>query len=590
MDPLTATRVYTMYPTAIEAPIIDIDKEDSETMPQWMDSVLNPKNRVDSYAPLRDPTWRMDGAEADGTRFFTIPNFALGKAPLRIDTYIPKRGETHESMSDILWSSSAMSVRSSRVKYLDISQYILRTLESWSSRQSNLQKLYMSMPFGSRIVLGNTGSDIKRLDVQLIPVYDIEQQWLSVKTLQAMWTLSPTSWPDIINIDDLRFIYQLHEAISLVHIAGKGQSKIFVFKSVLRELKYFYHELKMLLTIEQHRNIISRPLFLVTKKCRFGGKVGICGFILEYYPMGNLQDALSLNSGSQSPGIHDQLRWAEQLTSALIHIHSSPISFYANLKLINVVIDSSPGTSDSNAILIDFEQRSGCFSWSAPEINYIHYLEHLASFSLNPDTRHRYTNMLQSYLPCWKPLSIRERYLNPTYGYSTPWLALSHEEKESAQVFMLGKLLWCIFERIPSMSSCVTVETFREEPYDLLFPQFVRTPQPMRECIRKCTAGAPEWDERWPGVVRKGNKVCPIRKTSFSGEPESTMREAQEAGIEWWQEQIRDAVHFLAIRRSQRSMVVLAAEEEDKIAFMVQRPTLREVLTVIQKLVQVAIN
>jgi hypothetical protein len=590
MDHLTATRTNIMYPTGIEAPIINIDKEYSETLPQWMDSVLNPKNRVDSYTPVQDPTWRMDGAEADGARFFTIPNFALGKAPLRIDTCIPKPGKTHEPTSNILWPPSTMSVRSCLVKSLEISQYILRALESWSSQQSDLEKLYMSMPFGSRIVLGNTGGDIKRLNVQLIPVYDIEQQWLSVKTLQAMWTLSPTSWPDIIDIDDLGFIYQLHEAISLVHLVGKDPSRIFVFKSVLRELPYFYHELKILLTIEPHRNIISRPLFLVTKKCRFGGKVGLCGFILEYYPMGNLQDTLSWSSGSPLPSFHDQLRWAEQLTSALIHIHSSPIGFYANLKLINVVIDPSLGTSGSNAILIDFEQRSACFSWSPPEINYIHYLEHLASFSLNPDTRFRYTSMLQSYLPSWKPLSFRERYSNPPYGYSAPWLALSHEEKESAQVFMLGKLLWCIFERVPSMSSCVTTETFREEPYDILFPKFVRTPQPMRECIRKCTAGAPEWNERWPGVIRRANKIYPIGKTGFRGEPEGTIRETQEAGVEWWREQIRDAEHFLAIRKSQRSMVVLEAGDEDKIAFMVQRPTLHEVLTVIQKLVHVAVN
>ena len=118
-----------------------------------------------------------------------------------------------------------------------------------------------------------------------------------------------------------------------------------------------YSELNILLSMDPHPNIVSRLLYLVGKKCRLGSNVGICEFILEYHPLGNARDEV------------DQFRWARQITSALIHIRDGPSGFYSNLKLDNILLACRKNNLD--AILIDFEQCSGSYAWSPPEINYL---------------------------------------------------------------------------------------------------------------------------------------------------------------------------------------------------------------------------
>lgn len=41
-------------------------------------------------------------------------------------------------------------------------------------------------------------------------------------------------------------------------------------------------------------------------------------------------------------------------------------------------------------------------------------------------------------------------YDNPDHGYYNTWASLSSPEQEAAEVFMLGKVLWCIFEGVIS--------------------------------------------------------------------------------------------------------------------------------------------
>lgn len=108
----------------------------------------------------------------------------------------------------------------------------------------------------------------------------------------------------------------------------------------------------------------------------------------------------------------------------------------------------------------------------------------------------------------------------------------------------------------------------------------------IRDCIRKCTAGAPEWNGRWPGVVLRGNKLYPFEKTEADSEWVGTSREIQEAARTWWKEEIRQAEVFLGVRRRLRSGVVLEEELMKVLAFMKERPTLEEVAEALDKLSQ----
>ena len=583
MDPSIDLVLAIANPTRSESSHASRSKDDMTQVP-WNNSALNIQHRVDSLQPLPNPIWRVDGCEVDGAHYFVTPNFMLGRAPLQIDTYIPQRSSLPAALRDALQIDLAVFTSHGQVESLNISNYILRVLGAWSGKQRDFESRYISMPFGSRIVFNTVTSDIRAVDVQLVPNFDLERQWLSVSALENMWRLGAEGWPEIIKLEDLMFVRRLHETISLVQISPNGDAQQYIFKSVLRDFEYFYHELNVLLTLQPHPNIISRPLFVVVKKCRFGGKVGVCGFVLEYHPFGTLQTAISNLPSDPKLRLTSQLRWANQLVSALQHIQASPIQFYSNLKLSNVVMKSSAGGGDPlDAVLIDLEQRSGFFAWAAPEVRYVHVLEHLATFSMDAGRRSRYATLLRKYIPAWQPLNAKTPYRNPRHGYSFPWLALTPREREAAQVFMLGKLLWCIFEGVSSPGGCITIETFREEAREVTFPEFVRTPEGMRDCIRACTAGASEWEGRWFGVVRRGDKLYPLGKMDARHGKAVTVEEIEEAARKWWGEEINDAEEFLRTRMRLQLGDNEDGDIVDTFAFVRDRPSLKEVADMIEE-------
>jgi hypothetical protein len=581
MEPTAGMFHAVMYPTAAFVPTLppDLEPHSSLTGSQsWGNSYLNPKNRIDSLTPVQNPSWRIDGGEADGTRFFTVPSFAIGQPPLRIDTYIPDPADHAPELREILKASSAMQYESSHLANLSISQFILRILERWSRSNAQLETLYRTMPFGSRIVIDNICSDLGAIDVHLIPNYEVELQWLAVDALQRMWNLPQSAWPDIIDLSCVQLQRQFHDAIALVNLRGHG-TRTFVFKSVTTDLKFFYHELKLLLCMDAHPNIISRPLYIVAKKCQFGGKVGVCGFILKYYSGGTLQETLRMKSREGNLNMCEKFRWAREVTAALIHIRDSPAGFYSDVKLNNIIMDQRD--DGLHAVVVDFEQRGGWYSWSPPEVYYTEYLDHVASSShVDGDVKERYTAILKRWKPDWEPNSRSVRYWNSEFGFSVAWASLSKLERERAQVFMLGKLLWCLFEGTGSINSCVTVETFRDEVSEQHFPEFRRTPKYLRERIRRYTSGATEWNDRYPTVVRRGNMLFPREKYEKYGASECTSFETQEAARSWWKQELSDAERFVKSRYLKGEGVL---EVGSMLALQNKRPLLKDVLRDIQE-------
>lgn len=583
MDACLARELELTSPTAIEIPDLEDEAERrSRHTPSvtWGLSGVNPKNLIDGSELEQPSPWRIDGG-ADGIRFFAIPDFARGQPPYKIDVYVPE----FQSSSHTLWQSlgleSLLTSSSEKVASCTAARYLVRILGCWSGRFEEFEDAYKSLPYGSRIVVENVCATVSDVRVHFIPDYSTERLWMSTRDLRGMWHLTEDSWPRTIDWHHLRLIKQPHEAISLVHLRDTDEpAEMMVFKSVLSDLQHFYHELKLLLTIPPHPNIISRPRYIVTKRGRFGSKMGVCGFILDYHQGGTLQDVLDRRSRTGNPCLRHILIWAKQLTSALIHIRNS-VGFYANLKLINIVMTSRRDCA--RPVLIDFEQRSGWFSWSAPEVHYVHYLEVLASHSRVPATKQYYTAVLRRYISDWRPLDIRARYCNPVDGFSAPWSVLDNREKESAQVFMLGKLLWCMFEAATSVSSCLTPETLREPPCDLLFPTFERTPEFLRGCIQQCTSGAPEWGGQLPRIIRRGRRL--YRSDTINARvdlSEVQKVDVQKAGKSWWREQIATAERFVEAR-SRNADDGLPQLEDLKITdFMRNRPSLAHVLQTLE--------
>jgi hypothetical protein len=591
MEPCSAVQDHVLSPTAIYSQITSWDvtlSTDANAKHDWNKSYLNPKNRIESLRPHKDITWRLDGIDSHGTQFFAYPISAVGRPPMRVDVFIPGQQDHPVELRSVLRSGMTVVAKEEQVVGLEICQHLLRALQSWEARTPGFHEAYAQLPFGSRIVVNDIQADVNRMDIVFHQVYTIEQNWLSVEALEKMWCLGSARWPATIDLADLQLHSQPHESISIVRIPARHGPKTLVFKSLLQDTKYMYHELKMLLTLEPHSHIVGRPLYVVKKKCRFGGKFGVCGFVMQHYPLGNLGRRLeryAQEEPNSSISLKDRVQWARQITQAILHISNSPMGFYPDLKPDNIVL--TPGVDGTDAVLIDLEQRGGWYSWSPPEVRYVEYLEYIATRVECPPVRKKSLALLNSYIPGWKLLTQVDRYRDCGQGFSDAWLTLELDQREAAQVFMLGKLLWCIFEKSSSINCGIGFDMFREQEGWHCFPEFRHTPLELRECIRSCTEGAPEWDGKFRSIVRRGDrlyaKAPPDQGASLAS---ASPQETQDAAIGWWTEEVRSAKRFM--EQKTRSSHAGISDKAGAVRAKVQeqarrRPRLKQILEELDK-------
>lgn len=323
----------------------------------WGNSVLNPKNRLESFTAHHESTWLFFGVGMSGRQYFMVPKFAVGKPPVRIDILVPSSQSQSEELRTVLQSNLLVASSFQRAASLPITGLLHRILSLWAGKEPDFEQRYFDLPFGSRIVVREISLSQAENNVFLIPRYDVERKWLDLRTLKQMWQDIPKeNWPPTLMLNELSLVQQPHDTIALVHIPKLGDSATYIFKSLTSEVRYLYHEIKMLLSMPPHDNVVSRPLHLVTKTCKFGRKVGVCGFIMPYYPIGNLHHFIQCRQSSATM-LGDRFRWAKQVTMALIHIQNSPMRYYADLKPDNIIMRE--GNEGIDALLIDFDQRGG---------------------------------------------------------------------------------------------------------------------------------------------------------------------------------------------------------------------------------------
>ena len=492
--------------------------------------------------------------------------------PLRIDLFIPDQTKHPASFREDSGSSALFCTKDERVRHLGITQHILKALEYWTARQPHFEATYNTMPFGSRLVLENMAIDYKDMKFRLIADFEPERQILSKEALNAMWNLPRSAWPLTLSLNDLVLLRQLHDTISVVQIPGMHTNELFVFKSAVYGIKHLFHELKLLITMDPHPNVLPKPLYIVTMEDRYGGSDKVCGFILKYYPKGNLAEVLSSRAESNSLNLKDQFRWARQVASTLIWTHDGPARFYSELKVDNLLV-SEPA---EDIVFIDFEQIGNWISFSAPEIHYLEYLSRLAESDVVPRSKQlAYREMLAYHIP--RPANKDPKYDNPPEGYYNAWNMLSRIEQEAAASYSLGKTLWCIFEGCNDTRNSV-LRMFKHES-GLEFPQFRRTPARIQELIRQCTQGSPDWLPSREGIIRVGSKVYPRGKTGRNGEPTGTAEEAMKAARQMWETRVQNMEDFLHAKDRWQESKALDGDEE-LLGFML-RPKLSDALKVI---------
>ncbi|KAL7761807.1 hypothetical protein ACKLNR_008342 [Fusarium oxysporum f. sp. zingiberi] len=500
----------------------------------WQNSSLNPKNRIDSLSPLDRPLWRIDGCTAFGSQFYAVPLFIDSMSPIRMDVFIPEPSKLSQELRLALDVDVAFHTTSAmRISRLGITQHVLRILQHWTARQQEPLQIFSNIPFGSRIVLRNMPMKVADAEVTIAPTHYLERQLLSVASLENAWG-SDVELPPTVDLGDVVYVSQLHDSVCLVRIGGK----IWIFKALTSYTKYLYHELRQLLIIPPHPNIVSRPVHLVTKKCSFGSKVAVVGFTLEYHIHGSLRDLIPFLKLHNMVSLADETKWAIQLASALVHLRTTSSIFYPDLRLDNIVLSAS-----RDAVMVDFEQRGVWCEFAAPEVNALEYVRLLAIDEEIPaEVSEKYSKLLTEMLPHWEAMGESEEYKWPCKGYNVPWACLTPKEQEACEVYMLGRVLWCIFEGNSAPQRAAVWLSYRWEPL-VEFPGYTKTPGAMQKLIDRCTRGRQNGLSRL--IVRERNQLVlrELEKTGLST-PDGVQRTAKE----WWSREIDASERWLRRR------------------------------------------
>ncbi|KAH7361069.1 kinase-like domain-containing protein [Rhexocercosporidium sp. MPI-PUGE-AT-0058] len=441
----------------------------------WDASHLNPKNRIDSLTSVETPKWRIDGCTSLGTQFFSVPALTSPVPPLRVDTFLPDPAHWPVRLRLDLNLDEAFLFRDSRINHFSICQHVLRALEFWSASISEFETLYKELPFGSRIMFENMSKDIRKIRIRVIRTHDLERRLLPLTSLKSNRILP---LPENLDISKLSLVRQLQDSASLVRILGSDEKDFVVFKTLSDTPDYLYHELQILLSMPQHENIVSRPRNIVTKQCKFGGKLAILGFTIEYHKQGSLRDILAFRRLHGTLNWGDQIKWASQVVRALQHIKLKGPGWYCDLRLDNILLSDK-----GDVILIDFEQRGVLPAFASPIDNYLQYINTLIhNPSLTATTRKEFVDLYDVHL---RPFIQKRR---DHYRGCVSWMCMSKSERDASEMYMLGRLLWCIFEGVSAPQKELWME-YLHEP-DVEFPEFRRTPKQLRELILSCV---PDW-------------------------------------------------------------------------------------------------
>lgn len=232
---------------------------------------------------------------------------------------------------------------------------------------------------------------------------------------------------------------------------------------------------------------------------------------------------------------------------------------YCDLRLDNIVLASK----SDGIVMIDFEARGVGIFLSAPEITYLEYIQSLANETNEIVGKVELEHFKWLHEIATNGRSIptsTETYRNPRHGYCVSWLCLNDEEREAAQVYMLGKVLWGIFEGVGSPEKGLLVENLREDVLE--YPEWRNTPETLRELINACCSSKGRY-EKFP-LTRKGQLIC-LRGADGTG----MVDQMRDAALRWWEAELQKAEEFVEQR---------AGDSASTERVLSHRPSLEDVL------------
>ena len=523
--------------------------------------------------------WYFEGATNFGRSLFAVPEACRSNMPpLRIDILIPDQTKWAPSLWTKLDAAKSSHILDGRIAYLGIAEHVSVILERWAASIPDFNMLYLSQPLGAAICIDKIDENIDTTNVRFVVDKGLADRLHSVETIRKMWDFETTKMPYAIKLEELRFLRRIAKSVMTVTIASDIEQKIYALKCRIDGAQSMYHEMKTLLTISPHPNIIPRPCHLVTIYSAAHAEYRVCGFLLEYQAGGNLEDTLPIKDFT----LTERLEQAKQLTTALLHVKQQG-QFYSDLKMDNVLLSSA--TSSTNTVLADFEQGRNIFTFAPPEIYYVEWLQDLSFAESIPYSAQRpFAQLFESYMSSrgFEPPYPARRgpYDNPPNGWCLPWLSSTPAEREAGMVFCLGKAIYCIFEGVSAVSNVLGISRASDESIEL--PHFAKTPAPLRSLIEECTQGAREFEYGGLGIMRVGSKIFPRGRTGRNGEARATVEETKLAIKKTWNKEVIRTEAFVKARMRHDAGEI--RDDDAKWLKYLDRPTLSDVLKTLERL------
>lgn len=526
-DVILPTAAFAVYPP-------DDDTPADLAAPVWQHSLLNPKNRINSLDALPNAAWRVDAVAENGTDFFIVPQFLDSFPFLRVGLTLPEYTSFPKDLREELDMSAAFHMRDpERVNQLGITRHILRILQHWTISAPNIEKVYNTLSWGAMFHLETLPRDVKQARITVKLNHEAEEQLWPVEMMEMSWG-HEVAFPEMVDLHNLVYRAQPHDSVCVVSIHGKQ----FVFKAVTSQTKYLYNELRHLLLMKPHEHIVARPRHIVTKRSLFDGEAVVVGFTLDYHQRSCARDHLPLYRIRNLSTMAKETRWCMQIASALDHFRRTRKTYCSDIRLDNVLLSDT-----DELVMVDFEQRGVWFEFAPPEVNAIDIMCSLrASKTLDPAITSKYHDVLSSLIPDLDML-LGGQYFYTNHGFNLPWLALTPKEREACEVFMLGRIMWCIFEAACAPHRGVYWVSYRRE-LDIDFPQYRSTPSTMRDLIDRCTRGHRTCFSEL--VFRQGGKVI-LRE--HEGTNKSTAAQVRKAARAFWKEEVRLSEQWIEERK-----------------------------------------
>lgn len=511
--------------------------------PSWDSSFLNPRNRVDNL-DTASSRWRIDGATICGTCVYAIPLDLLPNLPpLRVLLYISDQTEYPAALRQSLDACTGVPLRDGNaISRLGLAKHLCRALDHHCAQNPGFLQEYSKLPFGSRLIFEDITSDVADMKLYIERDYGIETNMKTLQYLQQSWSdIAQDAWPPAVDINELRLVKQLNEAVILVEFSSQSRA---IFKCASDSLHHTYHELRFLLTCPPHPHIMPRPLAVVLKKSAFGGRSGVVGFLLQYFEGGSLRDILPARQRSGTLSDTVKLRWCRQVASALTHLHEMG-TFYSDLRPDNVLLDA-----EENAVLCDFEQRGNWSEWSPPEVLYRQYVENIRARLPERVVNSPYDRLLKEYA-CSHSLSTSACYTpaeSPIEARNRAWFALPPSAREKATVYNFGLFIYCVFEGLSNVRRNVANQ-FPIEP-EVEYPTFRRTPEALRKIIQQSIGNPPDWgtselQSRSSRVVRVNGLLYPETRTDLEPDTRQTFDVVMDTLLGFWSTELMRAERFL---------------------------------------------